>query len=216
MTTHVEERSTPPHQWPILPRRWELSWRDTCKINIDEKTPYNDNLISVASDGHLPGPSSSLRLLPANNSSFFTMFAFTCVPSITLTTISLNLLKCLLDTEWFLFIYHTYIVVYHILFNFIQLPPWYRVAPIDFGRRKLAKTELTPHPKRKLVTFALHQHFVFTVDKIAALLKIKLIALLNAFHWELDCLRDMFDGKLLRNKIWISHGHRWNLDTKTN
>ena len=51
------------------------------------------------------------------------------------------------------------------------MPPWYRVAPIDFGRRKLAKTELTPHPKRKLVTFALHQHFVFTVDKIAALLK---------------------------------------------
>ena len=62
------------------------------------------------------------------------------------------------------------------------MPPWYRVAPIDFGRRKLAKTELTPHPKRKLVTFALHQHFVFTVDKIAALLKIKLIAILYVFH----------------------------------
>ena len=51
------------------------------------------------------------------------------------------------------------------------MSPWYRVAPIDFGRRKLAKTELTPHPERKPDTFS-YQHFVFTVDKIAALLKI--------------------------------------------
>ena len=50
------------------------------------------------------------------------------------------------------------------------MSPWYRVAPIDFGRRKLAKTELTPHPKRKLITFA-YQHFVFIIDKITALLK---------------------------------------------
>ena len=76
-------------------------------------------IISGANDVHLPGPSSSLRLLPANNSSFFTMFAFTCVPSITLSTISVNLFKCHLDTEWFLFIYHIY-CVYYILFNLFK------------------------------------------------------------------------------------------------
>ena len=108
-----------------------------------------------------------------------------------------TLINCHLGTEWLLIYYsiysnvtliqsgsYLYIIYCYILYiiQFIQIPPWYRVAPIDFGRRKLAKTELTPHPKRKLVTFALHQHFVFTIDKIAALLKIKLIALLNAFH----------------------------------
>ena len=108
-----------------------------------------------------------------------------------------TLINCHLGTEWLLIYYsiysnvtliqsgsYLYIIYCYILYiiQFIQMPPWYRVAPIDFGRRKLAKTELTPHPRRKLVTFALHQHFVFTIDKIAALLKIKLIALLNAFH----------------------------------
>ena len=128
-------------------------------------------IISGANDVHLPGPSSSLSLLPANNSSFFTMFAITCVPAITLSTISVNLFKCHLDTEWFLFIYHIY-CVYYILFNLFKchLGTEWLLSTLggESWQRQSSHRILC---KRKLVTFA-HQNFVFTIDKVAALLKI--------------------------------------------
>lgn len=77
VTTHLGERRTPPHQWPIRPRRCELNWIDTCH-------------------GHAPLCASSPRIIRASS-------------------------PC-----W--------------------LPPGNRLVPIDFGRRKFAKTELTPQP----------------------------------------------------------------------
>ena len=118
----------------------------------------------------LPWPGPSLCLLTTDDSCFFPLLAstwFVCVFvffSLCRSLCSSNCLSVFLSFSLFLSFYLLYVCLSFCLFD-CKILPGNRVVPIDFGRRKFAKTELLPQPrsryiKKTVISFSISRQYL--------------------------------------------------------
>ena len=101
-----------------------------------------NHAVRLRTSNYLPWPSPSLCLLPPDYSRLFSLLASTCFICLSLC-LSVCLSGCL-----FIFV-----CLSACLFD-CQVLPGNRLVPIDFGRRKFAKTELTPQPRSRMISIS--------------------------------------------------------------